>query len=332
MLLAILLLSAGELKAETQPVATQADFRGLSVVSDTVAWASGAKGTVCRTTDAGKTWQVIQVPEAEKLDFRDIEAFSDRMAYALSIGPGDSSRIYKTTDGGGTWKCQWINQDKDAFYDAIAFWDLQHGIALSDPVGGYYQLLVTSDGGTNWTPLKPQLMPRVQEGEGAFAASGTCLITRGKKDVFFVTGGAATARVFHSSDRGQTWTATRIDIIAGKASAGAFSIAFSDDLNGFVVGGIYDQPSDMERTGVVTHDGGKTWELCKQPMHFLSAVAHGGGHWVMAGTNGMYHSSDGERWTVINRLNYNAARLNSNGNGWAVGPKGLIVRLRKAEK
>ena len=50
-----------------------AELRGLSVVSDTVAWASGAKGTVLRTTD-GAHWQAIQVADADKLDFRDIHA------------------------------------------------------------------------------------------------------------------------------------------------------------------------------------------------------------------------------------------------------------------
>lgn len=324
---ALLITPTADLKATVQTIDTKADFRGLSVVSDKVAWVSGTKGTICRTTNAGTTWQVIQVPGAEKLDFRDIEAFSDTVAFALSIGPGDQSRIYKTIDGGASWKCQWINSDKEAFYDAIAFWDEQHGVALSDPVGGYYQLLTTSDGGIHWTPLKPQHMPKILDGEGAFAASGTCLITRGQNDVYFVTGGATTARVFHSSDRGQTWTASNIDVQASKASAGAFSIAFRDEMHGMIVGGDYARPTVTERTGVITTDGGKTWKLRKHPMHFLSAVAYGGGIWIMAGTGGMYQSTDGKTWKVVNRMNYNAARLHASGKGWAVGPKGLIVKL-----
>ena len=58
-----------------QPVNTAASFRGLSVVNEKIVWASGTDGTVIRTIDYGKTWNVMTVPGAEKLDFRDIEAF-----------------------------------------------------------------------------------------------------------------------------------------------------------------------------------------------------------------------------------------------------------------
>ena len=74
-----------------------ARLRGISAVSDRVAWASGSGGTIVRTADGGATWQRLTVPDAAKLDFRDIDAVSDDTAYALSIGSGESSRIYKTT-------------------------------------------------------------------------------------------------------------------------------------------------------------------------------------------------------------------------------------------
>jgi len=72
-----------------QKVDTTASFRGLSVVNEKVVWASGTGGTVIRTIDGGKTWNVMTVPEAEKLDFRDIEAFDANTAYILSIGNGN---------------------------------------------------------------------------------------------------------------------------------------------------------------------------------------------------------------------------------------------------
>ena len=63
-LLHTLLLTTPDLKATVQTIDTKADFRGLSVVSDTVAWVSGTKGTICRTTDAGSSWQVTQTETA----------------------------------------------------------------------------------------------------------------------------------------------------------------------------------------------------------------------------------------------------------------------------
>src|SRR5262245_4667291 len=89
-----------------QSSGTTAVLRGVSAVDSQVAWASGNKGTVLKTTDGGATWQAITVPGAEMLDFRDVEAFDANTAYLLSIGEGEKSRIYKTTDGGQNWKLQ----------------------------------------------------------------------------------------------------------------------------------------------------------------------------------------------------------------------------------
>src|SRR5207247_10405784 len=105
--LAALLLLIGTHHAfaqwQRQTIASEADFRGLCAVSAQVAWVSGTKGTFGRTVDGGKTWQAGTVPDAEKLDFRDVKAFDDKTAYLLSIGPGEDSRIYKTLDRAKTW-------------------------------------------------------------------------------------------------------------------------------------------------------------------------------------------------------------------------------------
>src|SRR5262245_42921449 len=113
-------------QARRQTINTDADFRGLSVVSATVAWVGGTKGTFGRTVDGGNTWTVGTVAGAEKLDFRAVRAFGEETAYLMSAGPGEGSRIYKTMDGGKTWSLQFNNAEPDAFYDAIAFWDGQN--------------------------------------------------------------------------------------------------------------------------------------------------------------------------------------------------------------
>ena len=78
---------------EGQRSGTDARLRGISVVSDKVAWASGARGTVLRTVDGGRVWQALKVPGAEALDFRDVDAISERVAYILSIGNGPASSV-----------------------------------------------------------------------------------------------------------------------------------------------------------------------------------------------------------------------------------------------
>jgi photosystem II stability/assembly factor-like uncharacterized protein len=265
-----------------------------------------------------------------KLDFRDVEAFGETTAVLLSAGPGEDSRIYKTTDGGETWSLQFKNPDRDAFFDAIAFWDEEHGIALSDPVRGHFPLIATNDGGANWKRLAPADLPSALPNEGAFAASGTCLVTHGQNDVWFGTGGAKTARVFHSSDRGQHWTVTNAPIPAGVASAGIFSIAFRDARHGMIVGGDYRQPNEPGPNAAITADGGKTWALLGRPFPYRSAVAWAKDRWVAVGTSGSDVSSDdGKTWKPLDRENYNSVALAPTGEVWAVGPRGRVAKLTR---
>src|SRR5689334_25391496 len=128
---------------QKQNIDTKASLRGLSVVSEKIIWASGTGGTVLRTVDGGKTWSVIKVPGAEKLDFRDVEAFDANTAYILSIGNGESSRIYKTVDGGKAWTEQFRNKNEKAFFDAIACIRRDLCIAMSDPVDNRFAFVST---------------------------------------------------------------------------------------------------------------------------------------------------------------------------------------------
>lgn len=311
---------------QAQPVDSKSDFRGLCVVSASCAWVSGTKGTYARTIDGGKSWSVGTVPGAEKLDFRDVEAFGETTAYLLAAGPGDASRIYKTVDGGKTWALQFKCADPAAFFDAIAFWDEKNGMALGDPVQGRFQLLVTADGGASWKPLAAKTLPPALPGEAAFAASGTCLVTHGASDVWFATGGAKSARVFHSKDRGQNWEVSETPLVAGTESAGIFSIAFRDKQHGMIVGGDYRNSDATGANAAITADGGKTWTPLKKGLPYRSAVAWAKDRWVAVGTTGSHVSLDhGATWKPLDKVNYNSVAFTADGDGWAVGPKGRIA-------
>jgi photosystem II stability/assembly factor-like uncharacterized protein len=312
-----------------QGVDTTASFRGLSVVNENVVWASGTGGTVVKTTDGGKTWSVTNVPGAEKLDFRDIEAFDGKTAYILSIGNGDNSRIYKTVDGGATWKPQFTNHDEKAFYDAIACWDEEHCVAMSDPIDNRYRLLHTVNGGAEWTLLS-SFLPVAKQGEAAFAASGTCLIVRGGSDLFIVSGGND-ARVFMSDSRGMTaWKTFTTPITKGTPGSGIFSIAMRDGGNGVIVGGNYEKPDETKDNLAFTTDGGATWKLGTGLTGYRSGVAYIGSKSIIAvGTNGTDLTTDGGKtWKKIGDENLNAVAADGKKAVWAVGPKGLVVKLK----
>src|SRR5580698_649242 len=99
--------SAAQQVWQMQDSGTTASLRGIDSVDGTVAWASGAEGTVLNTTDGGAHWQKCAVPDAATdgatLDFRGVQAWDASTAIVMASGPGDKSRLYKTTDGCGTW-------------------------------------------------------------------------------------------------------------------------------------------------------------------------------------------------------------------------------------
>ncbi len=331
----LLLLSAPVLYAQwdNQSSGTTARLRGVSAVNQSVAWASGDKGTYARTIDGGKTWTPGHLPDSEDLDFRDVDAFSADVAYLLSIGEGEKSRIYKTIDGGLHWTLQFKNVRPTAFFDAMAFWDANHGIAVSDPVDGRFLIITTSDGGATWKEMPPTGMPPALAGEGAFAASGTCIAVWGKRDVWFGTGGPEGARVFRSTDGGRNWTVAVTPITGGK-TAGIFSLLFWDARHGVVVGGDYTKEREVQNNAAWTSDGGKTWRLVetKRPNGYRSGVALVGGTkkrgLVAVGPSGSdFSESDGKNWRILGEEGFHSVSFAASSNaGWAVGESGRIAK------
>jgi photosystem II stability/assembly factor-like uncharacterized protein len=320
---------------EKQKSSTTARLRGVSAVSPSIAWASGQDGTYIRTTDGGLTWRSAIVPGAEALDFRDVDAFDANTAYLLAIGPGDKSRIYKTSDGGGNWTMQFKNETPAAFFDAMAFWDRDHGIAMSDPVAGRFLVITTSNGGRTWTPTPATGMPAALEGEGGFAASGTCITVQGKSNVWFGTGGPNGGRVFRSTDRGRTWTVADAPVPRGPA-AGVFSLTFWSARHGVLVGGDYTKEADSGGNVATTDDGGKTWKPVgdSRPAGYRSGVAlvrsTSGAALIAVGPSGTDHSVDGGRsWRSISRDGFHAVSFARSGAGWAVGEKGTIAKYAR---
>jgi photosystem II stability/assembly factor-like uncharacterized protein len=230
-------------------------------VPTAVVWASGSNGAILRSVDSGKTWKRAHVQGGDGLDFRGIAAIDAKIAYVISIGDGDKSRIYKTADGGATWQLQYQDDRKDFFLDAISCESEKYCVALGDPIDGKF-LVLTTDDGEHWKELPRDNLPAARPKEGAFAASSSCLAVY-DDDIYFGTGGPA-ARVFHSPDSGRTWTVTETPITSGNASSGIFSLAkWHDTL--VAVGGDYAQPTRPYRAAAYSNDAGKTWQLSAQP-------------------------------------------------------------------
>jgi photosystem II stability/assembly factor-like uncharacterized protein len=331
-LIAILLAPVALAPAWTlQTSGGNARLRGVSAVSETVAWASGSGNTILRTEDAGSTWKRLANPATDRLDFRDVDAVGERVAYVLSIGAGSLSRIYKTIDAGATWTLQFANADADAFFDAMAFWDADHGIAVSDSAKGAFVIITTEDGGKTWSRVPPQNLPAALPNEGAFAASGTNVTVFGTSHVWFGTGAAARARVLRSADRGRTWQIAETPLAAAQSS-GVYSVAFRDPLHGVIVGGDYAKEQEAVDNAAVTSDGGQTWSLVKGLRGFRSVVAYVPGSkssFIAIGPQGGDVSSDdGRTWSALPDPGFDTfSFVRGKTLGWGSGARGSIGRL-----
>jgi photosystem II stability/assembly factor-like uncharacterized protein len=332
LLFAAIFFTVPQWTLQTSGVITR--LRGVSAVSDRVAWASGADSTVLRTTDGGATWKSLTVT-ADVLDFRDIDAIDQRTAYVLSIGNGPASRIYKTTDAGVTWRLQFKNDDPKAFYDAMSFWDANHGIVIGDSIGGQFCIMTTENGGRTWVRVAANNLPSSLESEGAFAASGTNIALFGKSHAWIGTGGGAKARVLRSTDRGRTWKIAETPLIASP-SAGIFSVAFRDVKHGVIVGGDYRKENEAVDNFAVTSDGGATWKLVKGLSGFRSAVWYVPtmpGTLVAVGPSGSdYSKDDGLTWTALAGPGFDTLSF-AHGRpiGFASGARGTIGKLTFAK-
>ncbi len=319
------------IRFDQQQSGTEASLRGLCAVNDQIAWASGSGNTVLRTVDGGATWDRLPAPDETTFDFRDIHAWDARTAVITTAGT--PAKIYRTEDGGTTWTEVYADLRPGAFFDAMAFWDDMTGLVFGDPVEGHLTVIKTTDGGRTWRMIEGNAIPPIVEGEAGFAASGTCLAVTGKGSAWVGTGGPV-ARVFHSTDWGETWAVSETPIRHGSSSCGIFSLVFWDATHGMAVGGDYQNPEQMDANAAVTSDGSKTWTLIqeKPPNGFRSAVTvvprAKGPMLVTAGPSGWDISRDGGRtWTLGDTTGYHAVSFGKKlESGWVSGGEGRIAK------
>jgi photosystem II stability/assembly factor-like uncharacterized protein len=222
----------------------------------------------------------------------------------------------------------------------MAFWDRRRGIAVSDPVEGRFLVIKTEDGGLTWAETDAAGMPPALEGEGGFAASGTCVAVGGRSDAWFGTGGTSGARVFRSRNGGRTWAVAPTPLASGKA-AGVFSLNFWNVRSGATVGGDYTKEQEAEGNSALTYDGGRTWQVVDGPVRpggYRSCVAY------VPGTRGRmllavgpagsdYSTNGGAAWKRLGAEGFHAVSVSPQGDAaWAVGENGSVARLDRPSR
>ena len=259
--------------------------------------------------------------------FRSIASNNDAV-FVLSVG--NPALLYKYNDGES--QLVYKEEHENVFYDSMAFFDTQNGIAMGDPTENCMSIILTNDGGNSWSKLPCDALPKIENGEAAFAASNTNISIVGS-NVWIVTGGQR-ARVFHSSDKGKNWKVYNTPITQGGKMTGIYSVDFYDHNNGIIFGGNWEDKNDNKANKAVTIDGGKTWKLVADNNEpgYKSCVQYipntKGKELLAVGSTGISFSNDaGHSWKeVSSEKDYYTVQFVNENVAWLAG-KNKIGKL-----
>lgn len=316
--------------AQTFTLQVQKDsvsFRGLDTFGEDVVWVSGNKGTVGYSKDAGKNWNWVNPKDYGEVDFRDIKTFSAKEAVIISAGT--PAVILRTKNGGKSWEKVFSDERTEVFFDAVDF-EGKTGYVLGDPLDGSFQLLKSTNKGKSWKDISEQMYLIADDGEVAFAASGSSIqLLNG---VLYVGTGGTYSSLFNYDPRNLRVDKFDCPIWSGSSSTGIFAIDFYDPFNGIVVGGDYLQDGDNRNNVLITKDGGKNWIKSQLPVSgFRSDVLFLTKEKVIVtGTSGTDLSADGGmNWKNISELSFNTIAKSKSGKQlYLTNSKGQIYTLK----
>ncbi len=310
-------------------------LQAISPVSAETVWASGHGGVILRTVDGGEEWARVAAPAADSLQFRDIHGFSSRTAIALTAGTGPASRIYRTADGGETWTLRFLMDAPEGFLDCLDFWDGERGFAYGDSFDGVPYILLTRDGGRSWARVSADAAPAANEGEGGFAASGTCARAGDSGRGWIGTGAGGSARILATDDYGATWSEVAVPMATGDA-AGIFTLAMADGSPVMALGGdLGARDQVVSANAAVTGDGGRTWTAASPAPIARAVYGSATGRWgpyrnivAVAPPAAAYTSDMGGTWRPLDGVSAWAVEFAPGGRvGWAAGEGGRIWRI-----
>lgn len=307
---------------------THETLLAVSAFSEKVAWASGTRGTVVRTTDGGKTWKPSKLPTGDSLDFQNIYAINGSQAFVMSVGQGRKTRIFNTTDGGAHWKPKYMSLNAELVWRCFGFWNADHAIGISDVQKGDFLMMFSLDGGASWDRVPADSFPAALPGEHTSASNPACIRTGWYRHAWFTT---SMGRVIRTTNYGGSWKASFVHIAIGDAQI-INSIMFRDESHGLVFGEVKAAPGKTVISE--TNDGGKSWDertALALPISVASTayVPFLSGPTIIAvGSAGAIFSRDnGLTWNTVDTLSYTSVTFAARNAGWAVGADGRITKI-----
>ncbi len=212
-------------------------------VNENIGYITGARGTILKTDDSGKTWnrKVARNENARpnpnrrgggiRANLMGIQMISDTVGFIA----GSENTILKTTDGGETWlgssERARVGETRNNL-ENIWFVTPTTGWVI----GSYGTLLHTTDSGETWKKLDPGVDNNLF---GIHFVNETTGWISGQEGL-----------ILHTSDGGKTWNEQETDSFDN-----LHDIMFVDETVGWAAG---DFGSVLH-----TNDGGKTWKATK---------------------------------------------------------------------
>ena len=221
--------------------------------------AIGARPTIVRTEDGGKSWQDVKRPPSLEADLHAVKFVNS----LTGIIVGDAGTILFTDDGGKSWQSAAVPPSIKADLTAIAFFDFVHAVV----VGSDGTILWSDNAGKSW-----------QQTSSGVKADLRAVVSSGPSVGIVVGDGGV---ILRTQDNGKSWEAAKTPPGLGVLRA----ITFSEPSVGIAVG---DKANDKLESGTIvwTADGGKTWELAKRPSrlgNFRDVVLQNGLNGVAVG-------------------------------------------------
>jgi len=195
-------------------------IRAIEIINDSTVVYAGSKGDIGILTGSERNMIATKIVTDTIIPhFRSL-AYTKQSVFALSIG--NPALLYQYKDN--KLELVYKEEHEKVFYDAMQFFDELNGIAMGDPINDCLSILITRDGGNSWGKIDCSILPKIEDGEAAFAASNTNISIIGE-NAWIATGGLK-ARVFHTSDMGLTWKVYNTPIIQGENTTGFILLHF----------------------------------------------------------------------------------------------------------
>lgn len=230
---------------------TNQRLHSISFPNRSVGWAIGAvpsgRGLVCKTTDGGTTWSVIDSSSTDK--FYCVQFLNESIGW---IGGWNDTAgvVARTTDGGLTWHTRYdksLDVNELFFLDSMIGWD----------VGQNGKIYKTLDGGANWQAVY----------QAGYASPLRRIRFTDPLHGCAVGGISGTETKVWTTDGGVSWTS----VMNSPPTLGSslHGLWLNDANNGWCVGGV-----NAGLTIQQTTDGGKTWSKQDYPSGLKPSVGY----------------------------------------------------------